>query len=59
MPIFDGYFLPHAVIRLDLAERDLTGFMMKLLTETGQKFSTTVENEIVKAIKEKKFAMLL
>ena len=51
VPIFDGYSLPHAVIRL--SERDLTEFMMKLLTETGQKFSTTAENEIVKAIKEK------
>ena len=53
VPIFDGYSLPHAVIRLDLAGRDLTEFMMKLLTETGQRFSTTAEKEIVKAIKEK------
>ena len=53
VPIFDGYSLPHAVIRLDLAGRDLTEFMMKLLTETGARFSTTAEKEIVKAIKEK------
>ena len=53
VPIFDGYSLPHAVIRLDLAGRDLTEFMMKLLTETGTRFSTTAEKEIVKAIKEK------
>ena len=53
VPIFDGYSLPHAVIRLDLAGRDLTEFMMKLLTETGLRFSTTAEKEIVKLIKEK------
>ena len=53
VPIFDGYSLPHAVIRLDLAGRDLTEFMMKLLTETGTRFSTTAEKEICKAIKEK------
>ena len=53
VPIFDRYSLTHAVIRLDLAERDLTEFMMKLLIETGQRFNTTAENEIVKAIREK------
>ena len=53
VPIFDGYSLPHAVIRLDLAGRDLTEFMMKLLTETGMRFLTAAEKEIVKAIKEK------
>ena len=53
IPIFDGYSLPHSIIRLDLAGRNLIEFMMKLLTETGQRFSTTAEKEIVKEIKEK------
>ena len=52
-PIFDGYSLPHAVIRLDLAGRDLTEYMIKLLNETGLRFSTSAEKEIVKSIKEK------
>ena len=54
VPIFDGYSFPHAVFRLDLAGRDLTEFMMKLLTEVGQRFSTKAEKEnIVKPVKEK------
>ena len=53
VPIFDGYSVQNAVISLDLAGRDLTEYMMKLLTETGMKFSNTSEKEIVKEIKEK------
>ena len=51
VPIFDGYSLPHAFIRLDLAGRDLTEYMIKLITETGTKFSTTAEKEICRSIK--------
>ena len=53
VPIFDGYCLPHAILRLDIAGRDLTEYMVNLLSETGNRFYTTAEKEIVKAIKEK------
>merc|ERR1719421_771975 len=40
VPIYEGYALPHAILRLDLAER-------------GYSFTNTAEREIVRDVKEK------
>ena len=52
-PIFDFYCLPYGSILHEIGGNDLTQYMMKLLTESGNRFSTSAEKEIVCAIKEK------
>ena len=53
VPVFEGFALPHAMQRIDVAGRDVTEYLQLLLRKSGYNFHTTAEIEVVRSIKEK------
>merc|ERR1711975_153870 len=52
VPIYEGYSMPHAVRRQNLAGRVVTDYFCKILMESGINLSTSAERETAKRIKE-------
>lgn len=52
VPIFDGYALSGSILRCNIAGRDITDYLVKILSESGLHLTTSAEQEIVKNIKE-------
>jgi centractin len=52
VPIFEGFAIPNAIMRVDIAGRDVTDHLQTLLRVAGYNFHTTSEREIVRTIKE-------
>ncbi|KAG2450176.1 hypothetical protein HYH02_000278 [Chlamydomonas schloesseri] len=53
VPVYEGFSMPHAVRRLDVAGRDMTGYLSRLLTEAGTRLTNSAELEIVRDVKER------
>merc|ERR1712087_1022914 len=53
VPIYEGYALPHAIRRLNLAGRDLTAYLKQMLTQRDHTFIQVPEEVICHGIKEK------
>jgi centractin len=53
VPIYEGFALPHAITRMDVAGRDITEQLRLQLRRAGHRFYTSAEMEVVRQIKEK------
>ena len=53
VPIYDGYYIHHAIRSNRIGGRDVTSWLQKMLSEHGHTFTTSAEREIVRDMKEK------
>lgn len=52
IPVYEGYALPHSIVRSDLGGIDVTNRLQLLLRKSGLAFSTTAEMDFVRRMKE-------
>ena len=52
-PVYEGFALPHLTRRLDIAGRDITRYLIKLLLLRGYAFNHSADFETVRLMKEK------
>lgn len=53
VPVYEGFSMPHAIRRVDVAGRDVTHNLQMLLRRSGLNLTTSAELEVVRTIKEK------
>lgn len=53
VPVFEGFSMPHAIRRVDVAGRDVTEHLQLLLRKAGYHLHTSAEKEVVRMTKEK------
>jgi centractin len=53
VPVYEGFAVPNAIQRIDLAGRDVSEYLTLLLRKSGSVFQSSAEREIVRLVKEK------
>uniref|UniRef100_A0A3B3T100 Actin related protein 1B n=1 Tax=Paramormyrops kingsleyae TaxID=1676925 RepID=A0A3B3T100_9TELE len=53
VPIYEGFAIPHSIMRVDIAGRDVSRYLRLLLRKEGYDFHTSAEFEVVRTIKER------
>lgn len=53
VPVYEGFAISNSIRRIDVAGRDVTEELQRLLRKSGHVFHTSAEKEVVKMIKEK------
>jgi len=54
VPVYEGFSLPFGTQKIDLAGKDLTLYLQRLLSQSGYDFSNSSDREEIEKIKERK-----
>lgn len=52
VPVYEGFALPHSIVRSDIGGRDVSNHLQLLLRRSGLSFRTSAEGDMVKTMKE-------